>query len=124
MTSEDLRMLELSRDHQEAILRLAGLEAMNFERRRMPAGPGVFPVSTSLDLRLLAEKTVDRQAERARLLKEKVRTLHQLEAVEAQLNNPEFLQRAPQEVVRTVTQRRAVLAELLRKIEESLRALE
>ena len=124
VTSEDLRMLELCRDHQEAILRLAGLEAMNFERRRMPAGPGVIPVSTSLDLRLLAEKTVDRQAERARLLKEKVRTEHQLEAVEAQLNNPEFLHRAPQEVVRTVTQRRAVLAELLRKIEESLGPLE
>ena len=124
VTSEDLRMLELCRDHQEAILRLAGLEAMNFERRRMPAGPGVIPVSTSLDLRLLAEKTVDRQAERARLLKEKVRTEHQLEAVEAQLNNPEFLHRAPQEVVRTVTRRRAVLAELLRKIEESLGPLE
>jgi len=124
VASEDLRMLELCRDHQEAILRLAGLEAMNFERRRMPAGPGVIPVSTSLDLRLLAEKTVDRQAERARLLKEKVRTEHQLEAVEAQLNNPEFLHRAPQEVVRTVTQRRAVLAELLRKIEESLGPLE
>ena len=97
---------------------------MNFERRRMPAGPGVIPVSTSLDLRLLAEKTVDRQAERARLLKEKVRTEHQLEAVEAQLNNPEFLHRAPQEVVRTVTQRRALLAEFLRKIEESLGPLE
>ncbi|PYV14328.1 MAG: valine--tRNA ligase [Acidobacteria bacterium] len=124
VASEDLRLLELCREHQEAILRLAGLAALNFERQRMPAGPGVVAVSPSLDLRLLAEKTVDRDAERARLLKELGRAEQHLNSIEAQLNNAEFVRRAPPEVVRGAKERRAELLELIRKIKESLERLE
>jgi valyl-tRNA synthetase len=120
VASVDLRLLELFREYQEAILRLAGLAAMNFERRRMPPGPGVVPVSPSLDLRLLAEKAVDRAAERARLLKEKSRLEQHLKSVEGQLQNDQFLHRAPAEVVRGAKERRTELTELLRKINESL----
>ena len=56
VASDDLRALELFRAHQETILRLAGLEALNFTRERSPGDAGgVRHVGPSVDLRLFHE---------------------------------------------------------------------
>jgi valyl-tRNA synthetase len=117
---EDLRWLELFRAHLETILRLSAFQALNFTRERLEAtAPGVRggPI---FDLRVFHEEPLDHEAERLRLRKEKEKLEEALAQVKAQLENREFLDRAPREVVRGVQRRRAELAEHLRKILESL----
>jgi valyl-tRNA synthetase len=117
---EDLRWLELFRAHQETILRLSTFQALNFTRERLEAtAPGVRggPI---FDLRVFHEKPVDHEAERLRLRKEKEKLEQALAQVKAQLDNREFLERAPREVVRGVERRRTELTGHLRKILESL----
>jgi valyl-tRNA synthetase len=117
---EDLRWLELFRAHQETILRLSAYQALNFTRERLEAtAPGVRggPIFA---VRVFHEVPSDHEAERARLEKEKEKTEQALAQVQKQLDNENFLARAPQEVVRGVAHRRAELAGHLRKILESL----
>jgi valyl-tRNA synthetase len=117
---EDLRWLELFRSHLETILRLSAFQALNFIRERLEAtAPGVRGGSI-FALRIFHEQQVDHDAELARLEKEKEKTERALAQVQKQLDNEDFLARAPQEVVRTVAHRRAELAEHLRKTLESL----
>jgi valyl-tRNA synthetase len=120
VASDDLHLLELFRQHQEPILRLAGLEALNFTRGRLGADVDRVPASASVDLRIFHEKTIDRSAERERLAKEKGKLEQSMLQTERQLHNEEFLSRAPREVVRKVEQRHAELSTHLRKINESL----
>jgi len=124
---EDLRWLELFRSHQETILRLSAYQALNFTRERLePTASGVRGGSTGsgglsiFALRVFHERPVDREAELARLEKEKEKTERALAQVQKQLDNENFRARAPQEVVRSVAHRRAELAGHLRKILESL----
>ena len=117
---EDLRWLELFRAHQETILRLSAFQALNFTRERLDAtAPGVRE-GPMFALRVFHEEPVDHAAEQARLRKEKEKLEQALAQVKAQLENREFLERAPREVVRGVQRRQAELAEHLRKILESL----
>jgi valyl-tRNA synthetase len=123
VASEDLRLLELFRAHQETILRLAGLRAMNFTRGRLAADAGGVRVAPSFDIRLFTEAHVDRAAERQRLQKEKDKLEKALAQVNKQLGNKEFMARAPREVVRGVERRRAELSGLYEKALESLKKL-
>jgi valyl-tRNA synthetase len=118
---EDLRWLELFRSHQETILRLAAYQALNFTRERFEAtAPGVRggPI---FDLRVFHEAPLDREVERSRLRKEKEKLEQALAQVKAQLENREFRDRAPREVVRGAQRRHAELAEHLSKTLESLK---
>ena len=123
VASDDLRILELLRAHQEIIVRLAGVQALNFSRARLAAELTGVRVGSLFDLRLMYEEQVDPQAERARLEKEKEKTEQALAQARKQLDNQDFLARAPQEVVRGVERRHAELTEHLRKIAESLERL-
>ncbi len=122
VASEDLRILELLRAHQETILRLAGLQALNFTRGHLAADPAV-RVGTGFDLRLLHEQLVDPQAERARLEKEREKLERQIAQVKKQLEDQNFVSRAPREVVRAAEHRSTDLADHYRKVVESLEKL-
>ena len=123
VASEDLRVLELFRAQQEAVLRLAGLQALNFTRGRLTADVGAVRVTPAFDLRLFHEARVDQAAERARLQKEREKLERQLAQVKRQLENQEFLSRAPQEVVRGAEHRLAELNVHYRKVLDSLERL-
>jgi len=123
VASEDLRLLELFRAHQETILRLAGLHAMNFTRGRLAADAGGVRVTPSFDVRLFTELQIDREAERQRLQKEKDRLEKALAQVRQQLANQEFLSRAPREVVRGVEHRHTELSVHYQKVLDSLQRL-
>ena len=124
VSSEDLRILELFRAHQETILRLAGLEALNFTRGRLVAQSGMgVRVSSAFDLRFFHEERVDHEGERQRLKKEREKLEKQLGQVKAQLGNDEFMSRAPREVVRGVERRHAELSDHYQKVLESLERL-
>jgi valyl-tRNA synthetase len=123
VASDDLRLLELFRAHQETLLRLAGLQALNFTRERLAADLSGVRVAPAFDLRLLHDEKVDREAERARLRKEKEKLERQLAQAKAQLGNEVFLNRAPRDVVRGVKLRHSELADHYRKVLESLERL-
>jgi valyl-tRNA synthetase len=126
VASEDPRLLELFREHQETILRLAGLEALNFTRGRLllqEGTGGVRRVGAAVDLRMFHEQEVDVEAERSRLQRDRERLEQQMAQVQKQLENQAFLSRAPQEVVRGAEHRLAELTEHHRKVAESLERL-
>jgi valyl-tRNA synthetase len=123
VASEDLRLLELFREHQETLVRLAGLEALNFTHERLvPQGGtgGVRRVNAAVDLRLFHDQQLDADAERSRLQRELKKVEEQMAQGRRQLDNEEFRRRAPQEVVRATEHRYAELAERHRKLVESL----
>jgi len=116
--------LELFRTHQETILRLAGLEALNFTSERLaPGTPDLRHVSASTDLRLFHETKIDAHTERQRLEREKEKIEKMLASAKAQSENQAFISRAPRDVVRGVEHRHADLSEQYRKVVESLRRL-
>ena len=123
VASEDLRLLEIFRTHQDTILRLAALQAMHLNRGHLSAELLDVRSGASFDLRILHEEKVDHEAERVRLGKEKLKLEQQLAQVRAQLGNQEFLARAPREIVRGAEHRLKELDEHLRKVMESLERL-
>ncbi len=124
VASEDARLLELFREHQETILRLAGLEALNFMRGRLTTDAGsVRHVNAAVDLRLFHEKPVDAGAERSRLQRERQRVEQDMTQVRKRLDDEAFRSKAPQHVVRAAEHRHAELAEHYRKVVESLEKL-
>jgi valyl-tRNA synthetase len=123
VASDDLRLLELFRAHQATILRLAGLQAVNFSRGRLPSAAGV-RVTPSFDLRVFHEESVDRGTERARLQKEKEKLERELARVTTQLENQEFRARAPRDVVRGVEHRHSQLTSHYQKVLDSIERLD
>ncbi|MGH9356438.1 MAG: hypothetical protein ACRD10_09940, partial [Terriglobia bacterium] len=117
IASEDARLLDLLREHQEVILRLAGLAALNFVPGRLTAA---IPVNAALDLRILHESKPDAAAERNRLEREKSKIEQALAQARDQLENQDFIQRAPSGVVRSVEQRRRDLSAQYERLVESL----
>ncbi len=123
VASEDLRVLELFRAHQETIQRLAGLQALNFTRGRLANDAGGVRVTPGFDVRLFHETQIDPEAERARLQKEKEKLEKALAQAQKQLENQEFMSRAPRDVVRGVEKRCAELNAQLRRLLESFERL-
>ncbi|MGH9447016.1 MAG: class I tRNA ligase family protein, partial [Terriglobia bacterium] len=120
VASNDARLLELFRNHQEPILRLAGLKALNFRPERLSAELDRITVSASVDLRIFHDLKVDEIAERERLRRERDRIRQSILQAQGQLQNEQFLSRAPREVVRGVEQRHRELSSHLQKVIESL----
>ncbi|HLI31005.1 MAG TPA: valine--tRNA ligase [Terriglobia bacterium] len=117
VASEDVGLLELLRRQQEVILRLAGLTALSFVTGHLAEA---IPVNGSLDLRILHDAKRNATAERQRLEREKSKLEQSLAQTRGQLDNQEFVQRAPREVVRSVEQRHNELAAQYEKLLESL----
>ena len=125
-------VIDLFRAHQENIQRLAGLRALHFIKGGF-RGPGgraghgrVIPGSGFVQdwqLRIIHTQPADTQAELSRLKKEKERIERELAQAKRQLDNQEFLNRAPREVVRGVEHRHAELSDHYRKVVESLERL-
>ena len=124
VASDDLRILELFRAHQDTVLRLANLEALNFVRGRLAADSAAVPLASGCDLRLFYERKIDRAAERTRLEREWSKVRQQREQAERQLANESFRSRAPQDVVAGVERRRIELADQEQRLAESLARLD
>jgi valyl-tRNA synthetase len=75
------------------------------------------------DLRIFHEEPTDHEAERSRLRKEKEKLERALAQVKTQLENKEFAERAPQEVVRGVQHRHSEMNDRYKKVLESLERL-
>ncbi len=121
--SEDAKLLELFRSHQETVARLARFAAMNFSKGRLQAEQGGLRAAASFEVRILHEQKVDVSAERTRLKKEMEKLEQEMKQVEAQLSNQQFRERAPQKVVEAAEQRRSSCASKYQKVVETLEQL-
>jgi len=120
---EDLRWLELFRSHLETILRLSAFQALSFTRERLEATAQGVRGGPVFDLRIFHEEPADHEAERSRLRKEKEKLERALAQAKAQLENQEFAERAPREVVRGVEHRHSEMNDRYKKVVESLERL-
>jgi len=118
--TEDSALLNLLDVHQQTILRLGGLDSLGLVSGRLETGTHV---TSALEFQLLYEKQVDQGAERSRLAKEREKLEEALLRVRNQLENRNFLDRAPEDVVRATESRRAELETQFQKVVESLERL-
>jgi valyl-tRNA synthetase len=99
-------VLELFRQHQDSIARLAQLSDLRLEEGHLPAEGGVLRHAAQFDARLPFTEA-DRKAEIERLRREQRKLEAELAGMRSRLANKQFLEKAPQEVVRGLEQRRA-----------------
>ena len=74
-------------------------------------------------MKISSKDVLDVEAERGRLLKEQQKLLREMAAVGAQLENQQFLSKAPEKVVESLRQRRSELAVQNSKVAETLEKL-
>ena len=120
VASEDGPTTELFKVHKQTILRLAGLESLEVKWGRLETGTYV---TSAFEFKLVYEKQVDHDAERSRLTKEKDKLESTLQRVKDQLGNRNFLDRAPEDIVRKTEDNRAELETQLQKVTDSLKKL-
>ena len=80
-------------------------------------------VTADATIKIPMDELVDKEAERARLTKEKETVQKQLDGVLARLSNEAFTSKAPANVVETARENAARLKEKLALLEQSLAAL-
>lgn len=80
-------------------------------------------VTADATVKIPLAELVDKEAEKARLQKEKDNTQKQLDGVLTRLNNPAFTGKAPENVVQTAREQAARLQEKLALLEQSMQAL-
>ena len=119
--------LELAvQEEAPAICALARVEPLRISQASagdLPAGQSVTLVVDPLVVRLPLGGVVDVSAERERLGKELEEGMRNLKRVEGLLANPEFLSRAPEEVVEQEQERLKSLQERSQRLEEILSQL-
>ena len=120
VASEDTAILSLFNTHRQTILMLAGLEALEVVSGRLETG---IHVTSAFELQLIYEKQVDHDAERSRLTKEREKLEAAISRLRKQLENQNFLDRAPEDVVRKAENHRADLEIQFQKVVESLERL-
>ncbi len=86
--------------------------------------PGAVTIVTDgATVKIPMDDLVDREAERARLQKERENVLKQLAGVEGRLNNKAFTDKAPEQVVQTARDQAQQLRDKLALLEQSMKAL-
>ena len=104
--------------HREAITRLARLESVSFADA-LPKGSAQLVIDEAI-AGLPLEGLIDLEAERARLAKEVVKAEGEIAKVDAKLGNPQFVSRAPEEVIEEHKERRADAQSQRAKLLEAL----
>ncbi len=123
---ESQTTLSLVRLHESVIIRLAGLKELELAasvRDKSLSSPLQTEPARAFSVSIIDKARVDHQAERMRLEKEKTKLTQALAQMERQLQNRQFIERAPKDVVAGVEKRRAEVADQLRKLNETLDAL-
>jgi len=116
-------LLELFRTYQNEIVRLANLSHLELHRGHLSPAEGVLRASAEFDARV-PFSDADPAAEINRLRREKEKIERLLTQLHQQLENQEFLAKAPQDVVRAITRRQAEYNAQYQKVVTLLAALE
>jgi valyl-tRNA synthetase len=113
----------LSEQHRQAIERLANLSSLKIEAGPVTNEGGAVRSLPEFALKIFSKDALDFDAERARLRKEQQNLSRQLESVEGQLGNEQFLSRAPEKVVEALRHRKIELTLQTSKVAETLEQL-
>jgi valyl-tRNA synthetase len=106
----------------ETIKRLARLSDISFAPSAPLGSAQIFSRGVLAALPLAG--IVDLKVERARLVKERDRERKEIEQIDNKLNNPNFLQKAQQEAIEEIRERRELALDRLGKIEAALQRVE
>jgi valyl-tRNA synthetase len=98
--SQDAAVRKLADDNREMILRLAALSSLNISAGSLQGGAGAIRSTAQFDLRISHADAIDRQAEVARLRKERDRIEKDLALKRDRLADDTFRNRAPAAIVR------------------------
>ncbi|MBI4459061.1 MAG: class I tRNA ligase family protein, partial [Acidobacteria bacterium] len=113
----------LSEQYRQAIERLANLSSLELVPEPVTSEGGVVRSLPEFALKIFSKDTLDPEAERGRLLREQQKLSRELEAVEKQLGNEQFLSKAPATVVASLRQRQSELTVQHSKVAETLEKL-
>ncbi|MGH9863286.1 MAG: valine--tRNA ligase [Candidatus Acidiferrales bacterium] len=116
-------VVELFRVHRETIRRLATLASLELSAGPLPAEGGVVRHAARFDARV-AFTEADLAAELERLRREKQKLGIELDLMRARLDDQQFREKAPREVVRGLEQRQAEYNSQYEKISRLLSAIE
>jgi valyl-tRNA synthetase len=117
----DAELTERLGRHRDTLSRLARLSSIDNAAEVPPNSVRI--VSGQATAALPLEGVVDIAAERARLQKERAKHLAEIAKIDAKLGNPQFIARAPEEVVEEQRERRAEAEARVAKIAEALTQL-
>ena len=106
-------------EHREALQRLARLAAVEISQEPVPRGSLQVVVDGAVFAVPLAG-VIDLEQERLRLDKELARARAEIARFDQKLSNPQFLDRAPADVVETQRARRAEVEQTRQKLEAAL----
>jgi valyl-tRNA synthetase len=106
----------------ETIKRLARLSEISFARTAPLGSAQIFSRGALAALPLVG--IVDLAAERIRLVRERDAERKEIERIDQKLGNPDFVRRAPEEVVDENRERREAASDRLAKIEAALQRIE
>ena len=100
---------------------LARLSEVTISANELPQADS--PVSIAGEYRLMLKVEIDVASERERLSKERARLQADIEKAQGKLDNPNFVERAPPQIVAQERDRLARVTETLRKVDEQLQRL-
>ena len=113
----------LSGEYKQAIERLANLSALNLVDDPLTSEGGAVRSLPEFALKIALKDAVDIEAERERLLREEQKLQRDLNALNGQLKNEQFLSKAPAKVVESMRQRHSELTVRRSKVSETLQNL-
>ncbi|MFC7332015.1 valine--tRNA ligase [Rhodocista pekingensis] len=116
------RARELSDRHRELILRLARVSGIEFVSADLPKGAAQAVIEDATLVLPLAD-FIDVEKEKARLLKEIGKLEQEIGKIDAKLSNPQFVEKAAEEVIEEQRERRATAEEAATKLREALQRL-
>lgn len=118
------RELKLNDLEMSALMRLANIESLERTSSK-PDRSFVLPlIEYGAELYIRAEGLVDIEKERARLIKEMDRTSKDLASIEKRLNDPNFLSKAPADVVEATNNRFEEQKRRLERLKELVKELD
>jgi valyl-tRNA synthetase len=107
--------------HRDSIIKLARIERIEFQSSE-PTG-SIQVVHGSETYSLLLDGVIDFAAERARLAKEIDKCVKEIEAIDKKMSNPNFVEKAPIEIVEENRERRVAFEERKAKLSAAVAQL-
>ncbi len=108
--------------HRDLVLRMARLESITTTTAPAPKGAAQGLMGTTTIL-LPLEGIIDMDAEKARLAKELEKQEGEIRKVDAKLENPQFVGKAPEDVVAEIRERRMEAQTVCEKLRAALAGL-
>jgi valyl-tRNA synthetase len=118
---QDMNDQKLVADNMQKIKSLARLNELEFSNS--VSGNLLRGVSKLGEFGLDVHDAIDIESERERLNKERIRVISEIDKVLQKINSPDFLSRAPEEIIAEIRSRHEELQDRLRKLESNLNHL-